>query len=185
MMMSSMTSYWRSVATSGLDGIKSVVGSDVKRQWDLRPRLNAWDWDEGKTKHLRPRRKCRPLDRAKTDVPGVRTDALRVRTCRVETETGTKRPKHWPQFWDQSGQDSRHWQLCVVLDHDADDDVHITDYGINTTLLHTSNGPLSRTTQVSRYQKGKTNLDFYWSKRQWVAVASAGPYASLHLASDR
>ena len=25
---------------------------------------------------------------------------------------------------------------------------------------------------------------FYWSKRQWVAVASAGPYASLHLAPD-
>ena len=24
---------------------------------------------------------------------------------------------------------------------------------------------------------------FYWSKRQWVAVASAGPYASLHLSS--
>jgi len=26
---------------------------------------------------------------------------------------------------------------------------------------------------------------FNWSKRQWVAVASAGPYASLHLAPDR
>jgi len=26
---------------------------------------------------------------------------------------------------------------------------------------------------------------FYWSKRHWVAVASAGPYASLHLAPDR
>jgi len=26
---------------------------------------------------------------------------------------------------------------------------------------------------------------FYWSKRQWVAVASAGPYASLHVATDR
>ena len=26
---------------------------------------------------------------------------------------------------------------------------------------------------------------FYWSKRQWVAVASAGPYASLHLAPHR
>ena len=26
---------------------------------------------------------------------------------------------------------------------------------------------------------------FYWIKRQWVAVASAGPYASLHLAPDR
>ena len=25
----------------------------------------------------------------------------------------------------------------------------------------------------------------YWSKKQWVAVASAGPYASLHLAPDR
>ena len=26
---------------------------------------------------------------------------------------------------------------------------------------------------------------FYWSERQWVAVASARPYASLHLAPDR
>ena len=26
---------------------------------------------------------------------------------------------------------------------------------------------------------------FYWSKWQWVAVARAGPYASLHLAPDR
>jgi len=41
---------------------------------------------------------------------------------------------------------------------------------------HTFNGPLSRTTRLSR---------FYWSKRQWVAVASARPYASLHLAPDR
>jgi len=27
-------------------------------------------------------------------------------------------------------------------------------------LLHSFNGPLSRTTRVGRYQKGKTNLDF-------------------------
>jgi len=45
------------------------------------------------------------------------------------------------------------------------------------------NGPLSGTARVRRYQKGKTG--FYWGKRQWVAVASAGPYASLHLAPDR
>jgi len=35
---------------------------------------------------------------------------------------------------------------------------------------HTFNGPLSGTTQVSRYQKGKTNLDFTEardSKWQW------------------
>ena len=46
------------------------------------------------------------------------------------------------------------------------------------------NSPLSRTTQVSQYEKGKTNLDFT-EARDSVAVASAGPYASLHLAPDR
>ena len=30
----------------------------------------------------------------------------------------------------------------------------------NHTHTHTFNGPLSGTTQVSRYQKGKTNVDF-------------------------
>ena len=40
-------------------------------------------------------------------------------------------------------------------------------------------------TQVSRYQNGKKQSGFYWSKREWVAVASDGAYASLHLAPDR
>ena len=31
---------------------------------------------------------------------------------------------------------------------------------IDTTHTHPFNGPLSRTTRVSRYQKGNTNLDF-------------------------
>ena len=44
---------------------------------------------------------------------------------------------------------------------------------------------LSGTTQVSRYQKGKTNLDFTEPREKRVAVASAGLYASLHLAPDR
>ena len=38
------------------------------------------------------------------------------------------------------------------------------------THTHTHNGPLSGTTQVSRYQKGKTNLDFIGardSEWQW------------------
>jgi len=37
-------------------------------------------------------------------------------------------------------------------------------------ITHTFNGPFSRTTQVSQYQKGKTNLDFAEardSERQW------------------
>ena len=36
------------------------------------------------------------------------------------------------------------------------------------THTHTFNGPLSRITRVSRYQKGKTNLDFTEARdRQW------------------
>jgi len=48
---------------------------------------------------------------------------------------------------------------------------------------------LSGTTRVSRYQKGKTRkvkpIWIYWSKRQRVALASAGPYANLHLDLDK
>ena len=50
---------------------------------------------------------------------------------------------------------------------------------------HLFNDPLSGSARVSRYQKGKNQSGFYWSKRQWVAVASAGPYASLQLTPDR
>jgi len=41
---------------------------------------------------------------------------------------------------------------------------------------------------VSRYQKGKTNLDFTEtrdSEWQWHQLGELGPYASLHLAPDR
>ena len=48
---------------------------------------------------------------------------------------------------------------------------------------------MSGTSQLSWYQKGKTRkvkpIWIYQSKRQWVAVASAGPYANLHLAPER
>jgi len=54
-----------------------------------------------------------------------------------------------------------------------------------TTALHTFNGLCSRTSRVSRYQKGKTSLDLNEARddgvfgRQWH---KAGPYAnSLHL----
>ena len=38
----------------------------------------------------------------------------------------------------------------------------VCNFHLDSTRTHTHpfNGPLSRTTQVSRYQKGKTNLDF-------------------------
>ena len=63
------------------------------------------------------------------------------------------------------------------------DDTTLKQVQKKHTHTHPFNGPLSGTTQVSRYQKGKTNLDF--TEWQWVAVESAGPYASLHLAPDR
>jgi len=49
---------------------------------------------------------------------------------------------------------------------------------MSPTNTHPFNGPLSGTTRVSPYQKGKTNLDFT-EARDRVATASAGPYASL------
>jgi len=50
------------------------------------------------------------------------------------------------------------------------------------SVTHTFNGSLSGTTWVSRYQKGRTNLDFTKardSEWQWHQ-----PYASMHLAPD-
>ena len=44
------------------------------------------------------------------------------------------------------------------------------------TRMHTFKGPLPGTIRVSWYQKSKNQSGFYWNKRQWVAVASFGPY---------
>jgi len=49
------------------------------------------------------------------------------------------------------------------------------------THTHTFNSPLSRTTQVSRYQKGKTNLDFteatdsewQWHQLEYMQVCTS------------
>jgi len=50
--------------------------------------------------------------------------------------------------------------------------------------LHTFNGPLSGTIQVSRYQKGKTNLDFTEardSKWQWHQLGHMHVCTSLQI----
>ena len=50
------------------------------------------------------------------------------------------------------------------------------------TLTHPFNGPLSGTTQVSRYQKGKTNLDFTGardSEWQWYQLGHMEVYTLL------
>jgi len=53
-------------------------------------------------------------------------------------------------------------------------------YFSNKIYTHPFNGPLSKTTRVGRYQKGKTNLGFTQardSEWQWHQLG----YASLHL----
>jgi len=50
------------------------------------------------------------------------------------------------------------------------------------THTHPFNGPLSRTTGVSRYQKGKTSLDFTGardSEWQWHQLSRMQVYTSL------
>jgi len=53
------------------------------------------------------------------------------------------------------------------------------------THTHPFNGPFSMTTRASRYQKGKTNLDFTEARDSEWQWHQLGPYASLHLAADR
>jgi len=53
------------------------------------------------------------------------------------------------------------------------------------THTHPFNGPFTGTTQVSRYQKGKTNLDFTEAKDSEWQWHQLGHYASLHLSPDR
>jgi len=45
-----------------------------------------------------------------------------------------------------------------LCNYNCNNDLHQGSFHINYT--HLFNGPLSRTTRVSQYQKGKTNLDF-------------------------
>ena len=58
-----------------------------------------------------------------------------------------------------------HWKQKVVaaarnFQRTPKHPVGLWEHWFVTRYTHTFNGPFSRTTQVSRYQKGKTNLDF-------------------------
>jgi len=63
---------------------------------------------------------------------------------------------------------------------------HEIPFGEQTTNKHPFNGPFSRTTQVSRYQKGKTHLDFTEANdSEWQWHQLGHNYASLQIAPDR
>ena len=52
------------------------------------------------------------------------------------------------------------WRLAIVTVIDILQCKDDADWVRHHTHTHPFNGPLSRNTHVSRYQKGKTNLDF-------------------------
>ena len=124
--------------------------------------------------------------------------------------TGNLKPRQqgkitqWTQFYhDTSNPDKRTPYLCNIFWKQysqiyCQDNVHkivqlstisttttITTTTTTTTilLLHLFNGNFSRTTWVSRYQKGKTSLDLMRQTMMgfWDAAASAGqPSANKH-----
>ena len=55
-------------------------------------------------------------------------------------------------MWENISQEEKHFWLCMLNTRYREAHTH--------THTHLFNGPLSGTTQVSRYQTGKTNLDF-------------------------
>ena len=91
------------------------------------------------------------------------------------------------------------WAICKSAPHSRQIDNHASTPPLsflqagcpscrptNSIKAHTRtfNGPLSRTTQVSRYQKGKTSLDFTgarYSEWQWHQLG----HVRLHLPPDR
>ena len=62
----------------------------------------------------------------------------------------------------------------------------ISSFQYTVTHTHPFNGPFLGLPRWANTRKVKTNVDFTEARdSEWVAVASAGPYASLHLAPDR
>ena len=56
---------------------------------------------------------------------------------------------------------------------------------LGPTHTRLDNGPWFRDNMGEPVPERENQSGFYWSQRQWVAVASTGPYASLHLDPDR
>jgi len=80
-------------------------------------------------------------------------------------------------------------ERCTDLNNNGPADAVATHCLLLLLLLHTFNGPFSGTTQVSRYQKGKTNLDFtgardsecQWHQLGHMQVCTLLQTASTHI----
>ena len=82
---------------------------------------------------------------------------------RVDDENGMQTAKAypaifwdtWPSQWVNNDESNTEKILSIILNASQ-----LVLYIGSRWTTHPFNGPFSRTTQVSRYQKGKTNLDF-------------------------
>ena len=94
----------------------------------------------------------------------------------------------------------QHWQKRGIIlrckksqsGHFQAQCIHLHIYLVLNQLQHTPHTTHTRltalfsgTTQVNRYQKGKTNLDFTEARDSEWQWHQLGHYASLHLAADR
>jgi len=62
--------------------------------------------------------------------------------------------------WDFSTSQAQFPKLRPLISCQLNAYAQLAEMGLTHTHIHPFNGPLSGTTRVSQYQKGKTNLDF-------------------------
>jgi len=104
---------------------------------------------------------------------------------RFTTENIQCVPKNPSLIWSAISHNNHNgiWDFLV---HPVYDDNNATVYTTHThTHTHIRLMALCPGLPGSAGTRKVNQSGFYWSKRQWVAVASARPYASLHIALDR
>ena len=96
------------------------------------------------------------VGRACQTSPALRTWCRKWRGDCVNVEPRPKTTHRWVHL---------HWvgarpSVWLFIRYVGGESIFIIIIASSNTHTHPFNGPLSRTTQVSRYQKGKTSLDF-------------------------
>ena len=103
------------------------------------------------------------------------SDCVKLTFFLTITHSCAKFPKQY--FWNNCSRSFKQRLHVTALSIDCTD-----NYNAHT---QTNTRPFFWDYLGEMVPERQTQSGFYWSKRQWVAVASAGPYASLHLAPDR
>jgi len=129
--------------------------------------------------------RCRPIAAwAELSSSGVGIRAVQRCQAYVWSWLATYSVVGWLVHWQ-----SEPWLVCVLhcsrLKCRTTSSTHVPRRSVYTTHTHTRLTALCSGLPGWAGTRKYNQSGFYWSKRQWVAVASAGPYASLHLAPVR